>query len=82
LICWWISLASIICAIAGPRIDFLPGTLDLIVGTDRPVGTPEGDLHALTQLFHEAATGETPSKDQSGLKAARSALAWRKPIST
>jgi hypothetical protein len=50
---------------------------------NKPVGgTQRGDLPAVTQLIYEAVTGEAPSKDASGLHAARSMLAWRKPIST
>lgn len=49
-------------------------------GISKPVSTQNGNVHAITQLIYEAVTGK-PGSDASGLKAVRSALAFREPMS-
>jgi hypothetical protein len=48
-------------------------------GTRRPVGSEDGNTHAITQLIYEAITTK-PQSGASCLGAAKSALAWRKSI--
>jgi hypothetical protein len=84
----WLSRAAD-APIPDPRFDHLRWfcalaacTLIAGYGTSAPVGTEEGNVHAVTKLIHEAVTGE-PSSDDSCRKAVKSVLQWRRaPIST